>query len=63
MNRSNVAVPLEEEPPSSPRMPRPARRIRRADLLAPELVRAALVRSVAMLRPDVQWSNPVMFCV
>jgi high-affinity K+ transport system ATPase subunit B len=44
-------------------MPRPARRIRRADLLAPELVRAALVRSVAMLRPDVQWSNPVMFCV
>ena len=63
MNQSNVAVPLEPELPPAPGMPRPPRRIRRADLLAPELVRAALVRSFAMLRPDVQWSNPVMFCV
>src|SRR5690242_6032316 len=61
MSRSNVAIPLESPPP--PRMSRPARRVRRADLLAPELVRAALARSFTMLRPDVQWANPVMFCV
>jgi K+-transporting ATPase ATPase B chain len=61
MNQSNVAVSLG--PPAPPQMARPPRRVRRADLLAPELVRAALVRSFAMLRPDVQWANPVMFCV
>jgi K+-transporting ATPase ATPase B chain len=62
MSRHNVAIPFEHEP-SPPPMPRPARRVRRADLLAPELVRAALVRSFVMLRPDIQWANPVMFCV
>jgi K+-transporting ATPase ATPase B chain len=43
--------------------PRPPRRTRRAALLAPDLVRAALRQSIVMLRPDIQWSNPVMFCV
>jgi len=32
-------------------------------LLAPELVRAALKQSFIMLRPDIQWKNPVMFVV
>jgi len=32
-------------------------------LLAPELVRQALRQSVVMLRPDIQWTNPVMFVV
>ncbi len=63
MRRSNVAILREDELPRPPEIPRPPRRVRRADLLAPELVRPALVRSVAMLRPDVQWANPVMFCV
>ncbi len=43
--------------------PRPPRRIRRQDLFAPELVRAALKQSFVMLRPDIQWKNPVMFVV
>src|SRR5262249_59222638 len=62
MPRATVASPIEPElvPPEAPR---PARRIRRADLFAPELVRAALWRSLVMLRPDIQWANPVMFCV
>jgi potassium-transporting ATPase ATP-binding subunit len=47
----------------SPQQPRPPRRVRRTDLLAPDLVRAALWQSVVMLRPDIQWANPVMFCV
>ena len=32
-------------------------------LFAPELVRAALKQSLVMLRPDIQWANPVMFVV
>ncbi len=39
------------------------RRARRLDLFAPELVGPALKQAFAMLRPDTQWSNPVMFVV
>src|ERR1700746_206377 len=36
---------------------------RRYGLFAPHLLRAALKQSFAMLRPDIQWKNPVMFVV
>src|SRR5262245_49311415 len=36
---------------------------RRASLFAPELLKAALKQSFIMLRPDIQWKNPVMFVV
>jgi K+-transporting ATPase ATPase B chain len=36
---------------------------RRAGLFAPDLLRAALKQSFVMLRPDIQWKNPVMFVV
>jgi potassium-transporting ATPase ATP-binding subunit len=36
---------------------------RRQGLFAPHLLRAALKQSFAMLRPDIQWKNPVMFVV
>ena len=39
------------------------RRSRRAGLFAPELTKAALKQSFIMLRPDIQWKNPVMFVV
>src|ERR1700746_2028938 len=42
---------------------RPPRRTRRQALLAPDLVAAAVKRSFVMLRPDIQWTNPVMFVV
>jgi potassium-transporting ATPase ATP-binding subunit len=32
-------------------------------LFAPEVVRPALKQAVMMLRPDIQWENPVMFVV
>jgi len=32
-------------------------------LFAPEVVRPALRQAVMMLRPDIQWQNPVMFVV
>jgi K+-transporting ATPase ATPase B chain len=41
-----------------------ARRVsRRKGLLAPDLLRTALIQAFVMLRPDIQWKNPVMFVV
>src|SRR5207248_7022929 len=41
-----------------------ARRLsRRQGLFAPALLRTALRQAFVMLRPDVQWKNPVMFVV
>ena len=60
------AVRLVEPAPgtdTAQRQPRPPRRTRRQNLFAPDLVRAALKQSFIMLRPDIQWTNPVMFVV
>src|SRR5579872_4276848 len=39
------------------------RQSRRQGLFAPNLLKTALVQSFVMLRPDIQWKNPVMFVV
>src|ERR1700684_118029 len=39
------------------------RATRRSGLFAPHLMRAALKQAFVMLRPDIQWKNPVMFVV
>ena len=39
------------------------RRTRKMDLFAPDLVWPALRQAFVMLRPDIQWANPVMFVV
>jgi K+-transporting ATPase ATPase B chain len=36
---------------------------RRQGLFAPDLLKTALKQSFVMLRPDIQWKNPVMFVV
>jgi potassium-transporting ATPase ATP-binding subunit len=36
---------------------------RRRDLFSSEIVLTALKQSLVMLRPDIQWANPVMFVV
>ncbi|MBI3412155.1 MAG: potassium-transporting ATPase subunit KdpB [Planctomycetes bacterium] len=36
---------------------------RRSGLFAPHLLKAAFKQSLVMLRPDIQWKNPVMFVV
>src|SRR5262252_3925979 len=61
-----MALPLRSkspEPMPSLEQVRLPRRVRRAALLAPELVVPALKQAFVMLRPDVQWANPVMFVV
>jgi K+-transporting ATPase ATPase B chain len=56
-----AATPIRTiETPEHPRAPR---RVRSRKLFEPELVRDALKQSIIMLRPDIQWSNPVMFVV
>ena len=47
----------------TPEMPVPPRRSRAQALFAPELVWPAIKEAFLMLRPDVQWRNPVMFVV
>jgi K+-transporting ATPase ATPase B chain len=47
----------------TPEHPRPPRRVKARELFEGELVRTALKQSFVMLRPDIQWSNPVMFVV
>lgn len=47
----------------TPPLPTPLRRPRAQALFAPELVRPAIKEAFLMLRPDVQWRNPVMFVV
>src|ERR1700730_17516373 len=47
----------------TPERPRPPQRIKSRKLFEPELVRDALKQSFVMLRPDIQWTNPVMFVV
>src|SRR5436305_10570932 len=39
------------------------RQSRRSGLFAPDLLLAALRQAFVMLRPDIQWKNPVMFVV
>src|ERR1700730_11218090 len=58
---SAVATPLRTI--KTPQHPRPPRRIRSRKLFDPEILRDALKQSFVMLRPDIQWSNPVMFVV
>ena len=49
---------------STTSVPAPAINLaRRQDLFSSHIVATALKQSVLMLRPDVQWKNPVMFVV
>ena len=52
-----------EERTMSPIQHRPPRRVKKPALLGLETVLPALKRAFVMLRPDIQWRNPVMFVV
>jgi len=59
-----ITSTMPERTPSQADELKMARRIsRKQGLFAPDLLKAAAVKSVAMLRPDVLWKNPVMFVV
>jgi K+-transporting ATPase ATPase B chain len=46
-----------------PQTPKPLRRVKRRSLLEKKTAIPALKQSFVMLRPDIQWKNPVMFVV
>jgi K+-transporting ATPase ATPase B chain len=62
MTRVTTQIPSAQG--LSPQEAKLARRLsRRQGLFAPDLLRTALKQSFIMLRPDIQWKNPVMFVV
>ncbi len=62
MNKADVKGPaLEAGSPLGQQ--RPGRRVKARGLLEKETALAALKQSFLMLRPDIQWKNPVMFTV
>lgn len=57
-------VPAVKSVPTVPGESRPGpRRARNYGLFDPGLLKTAFIESFAMLRPDIQWRNPVMFVV
>src|SRR5262249_31606373 len=58
-----IPAPPEVSGPSAEELKLARRTSRRYGLFAPELLRTALKQSFVMLRPDIQWKNPVMFVV
>jgi len=49
--------------PLSPGRPPTSRRVKRRSLIDWPITKTALKQAFIMLRPDVQWNNPVMFVV
>src|SRR6266851_4757086 len=63
MPEHTVYVAPYVQGPSPEELKLSRRASRRYGLFAPHLLRAALRQSFVMLRPDIQWKNPVMFVV
>jgi K+-transporting ATPase ATPase B chain len=60
------STPMKEPPlvgPTPEELKLGRRHSRRAGLFDPELLKTAFKQSLVMLRPDIQWKNPVMFTV
>ena len=63
MIESNLAVAETSATTTPGSLPGAPRRVRRQPLLTVETTLASLKQAFIMLRPDVQWKNPVMFVV
>src|SRR5580704_13715295 len=63
MTLENKPVAPTDQGPSPEELKLSRRASRSNSLFASHLVKEALWQSVVMLRPDIQWKNPVMFVV
>ncbi len=63
MSSSVPTTPAPDAGPTPEELKFGRRASRRHGLFAPHLLKAALWQSFVMLRPDIQWKNPVMFVV
>src|SRR5215472_5811756 len=57
------ATQAQGEVVAHPSSPRPPRRVRVQGLFSTDILWPSLKQAFVMLRPDLQWSNPVMFVV
>jgi K+-transporting ATPase ATPase B chain len=57
------ATQVQGEVVAHPSAPRPPRRVRVKGLFSADILWPSLKQAFVMLRPDLQWSNPVMFVV
>src|SRR5262249_40418589 len=62
-NTSTATLPPPAAGPSPEEAKLARRASRRKSLFDPELMKTALKQAFVMLRPDIQWKNPVMFVV
>ena len=58
----NFEIPVGEARPG-PEQFQSMRRVKARSLLEKETAKVALKQALIMLRPDLQWNNPVMFVV
>lgn len=63
MTRTMIPAAPQGQNPSAEELKLSRRATRRSGLFAGHLLKAALQQSFVMLRPDIQWKNPVMFVV
>jgi potassium-transporting ATPase ATP-binding subunit len=63
MNKVPKNIKSLQAPHSRLEQAQPVRRVKARRLLEKETAMAALKRAFVMLRPDIQWNNPVMFVV
>jgi K+-transporting ATPase ATPase B chain len=63
MNKAPKNIKNLQTPPSPLEQAQPVRRVKAHRILEKETAMAALKRAFVMLRPDLQWNNPVMFVV
>jgi potassium-transporting ATPase ATP-binding subunit len=63
MNKVPDTTETVKTTPLPSEQPRSLRRMKRRALLEKETTKAALKQAFVMLRPDIQWKNPVMFVV
>src|SRR6516162_11374507 len=63
MSTATLIQPPPVQPGSREDLKFSRRASRRYGLFAPDLLQTALKQSFVMLRPDIQWKNPVMFVV
>src|SRR5208282_3109917 len=63
MNKAPKNIKNLQAPRSPLEQAQPVRRVKAHRILEKETALAALKRAFLMLRPDLQWNNPVMFVV
>jgi len=67
IRNENMSSTLPKEPqavgPTAEELKLGRRHSRKAGIFDPELLKPAFRQSLIMLRPDIQWKNPVMFVV